>query len=1242
MLFHQPPSGSNSYSQDSTPTVIVRPSVVLSTDFNRPLPAENDLVVFNQDNELAIGVIRPKDPGEKIKILTNDQLYGLLPHRYAVKIENIFNAILNTCYVEERFYNKHTSDPNKKRMREADGKREDAVGIIIDTKVTADVLLLPERNRVVRNVPDSHWMKIASYTSLSNTTYSKLSKENIIFYEGWFGRIFAINQHFDLSMLFDGKTHKMTMKLTSHPRSYNKILIRPPVDENKAFYAGEMVRVELSDLISNMHWEESIPHRLAEINLQNKNAMYDCKIEKIVMHSVGANWTTSPSNANRPPSTIEKHNLHKMVRIDFQSPSPFSIHDRFKFFSQGIKPEQVTTLEKWRSELNDEFAHRFEEASASLSDSNGPSSKKAKSGDNLNDVQMKDIDNLCLKEDMKYAENLLGASFVGEILRPVMTCDIKLLNGTIIHNVPSYELSAYKLDQLPFSLMPGTIVIKKTSKNHGNEFGLVMQIYMKDNKSECLIVENLEDGRQCVRFFDMTEDSLWPFQLKSFSLASGFMWPSSSSMGSFLSTPRDPVSTFNSLFFCIDEAREERSQAYNALISKYVVQAPTRIIFEDVREYAMGFLIKCMLKEVEQSCKSNHTHEQLRANELYEIIPLLLGMDSQTIKQVFKTFLFVANLPETECPTFPDAMDTFITSPNEISVLDSPRAEKALEMFEIGVEFHDKMLLICNKAIASNDLSFKRFKTDLSLARHIAPTLYYLAARYQFDLNYFPVRDKAGEPDFQYVAHCLRHLHYLSYPNELNRQLVDLDQELVNAITKGTVEAKVEMDLNATDNNPPEQTVSPRQVIDSILKEGHTEKKVFDSFSWGSQFLLLLSISSFKLLAQLGLLSLSQPVSCLIKQLHPPAFFSRIASDATLRPLTDAVLELFGRRFFDLLFIYSQYLKRHSRSADKTLEFVQKAGSHVMRPLVHTKEIVNCLKVILPAVREEEKRKMLRSIFTTASGGSFEVLEKCTTHNYLNMKNSNITGLSRIILKEYKLLADLPSGIHVRAFSDRLDLFTAVIVGPVGTPFDSTPFVFDIWLPGNYPNEPPKVFYNVNSSVRLNPNLYQCGKVCLSLLGTWQGTGSERWDSQTSSIMQVVVSIQALILNRDPYFNEPGYELSRGRPHATQRSAAYNETASCSALEYFLNTYQKSRDCVAKLIRHHCEQEYPGLRERLTTIIDEEKSSYDLTFSWDYKRKIMELIDKMDKILVTIRRRYFTADETRPEHMIADAEAKTV
>ena len=41
----------------------------------------------------------------------------------------------------------------------------------------------------------------------------------------------------------------------------------------------------------------------------------------------------------------------------------------------------------------------------------------------------------------------------------------------------------------------------------------------------------------------------------------------------------------------IFSAQEERSQAYNALINKYVVQAPTRIIFDDAREYAMVRII---------------------------------------------------------------------------------------------------------------------------------------------------------------------------------------------------------------------------------------------------------------------------------------------------------------------------------------------------------------------------------------------------------------------------------------------------------------------------------------------------------------------------------------------------------------------------------------------------------------------------------------------------------------------------
>lgn len=39
--------------------------------------------------------------------------------------------------------------------------------------------------------------------------------------------------------------------------------------------------------------------------------------------------------------------------------------------------------------------------------------------------------------------------------------------------------------------------------------------------------------------------------------------------------------------------------------------------------------------------------------------------------------------------------------------------------------------------------------------------------------------------------------------------------------------------------------------------------------------------------------------------------------------------------------------------------------------------------------------------------------------------------------------------------------------------------------------------------VRFNPNLYNSGKVCLSLLGTWSGANGEEWNEHTSTILQV-------------------------------------------------------------------------------------------------------------------------------------------
>ena len=45
--------------------------------------------------------------------------------------------------------------------------------------------------------------------------------------------------------------------------------------------------------------------------------------------------------------------------------------------------------------------------------------------------------------------------------------------------------------------------------------------------------------------------------------------------------------------------------------------------------------------------------------------------------------------------------------------------------------------------------------------------------------------------------------------------------------------------------------------------------------------------------------------------------------------------------------------------------------------------------------------------------------------------------------------------------------------------------------------------------------------------GTWAGEAGEfgeRWDPKHSNLVQVLVSIQGLVLVDEPYYNEPGFE----------------------------------------------------------------------------------------------------------------------
>lgn len=84
-------------------------------------------------------------------------------------------------------------------------------------------------------------------------------------------------------------------------------------------------------------------------------------------------------------------------------------------------------------------------------------------------------------------------------------------------------------------------------------------------------------------------------------------------------------------------------------------------------------------------------------------------------------------------------------------------------------------------------------------------------------------------------------------------------------------------------------------------------------------------------------------------------------------------------------------------------------------------------------------------------------------------------------------------------------LLQVLITGPSDTPYANGCFEFDVYFPQDYPNSPPQVNLETtgNRSVRFNPNLYNDGKVCLSVLNTWHGRPEEKWNSQTSSFLQV-------------------------------------------------------------------------------------------------------------------------------------------
>jgi len=191
-------------------------------------------------------------------------------------------------------------------------------------------------------------------------------------------------------------------------------------------------------------------------------------------------------------------------------------------------------------------------------------------------------------------------------------------------------------------------------------------------------------------------------------------------------------------------------------------------------------------------------------------------------------------------------------------------------------------------------------------------------------------------------------------------------------------------------------------------------------------------------------------------------------------------------------------------------------------------------------------------------------------------------------------------GIYIKFNEENMMKATALITGPKDSIYEHSFLIFDIQFPNNYPFSPPTFTYKSLNKIRVHPNIYVNGKVCLSILGTWAGPS---WTS-AMDIVNVLITIQSL-LDSNPLMNEPGYENVLDSPKGKRVNNNYNEIIqynTYNSLLYKNIIYRKDT-----LFEKEIEEYYTKHKEVIMSKIEGNKNNIRKTHNSIYG--IVETID---------------------------------
>jgi ubiquitin-protein ligase len=191
-----------------------------------------------------------------------------------------------------------------------------------------------------------------------------------------------------------------------------------------------------------------------------------------------------------------------------------------------------------------------------------------------------------------------------------------------------------------------------------------------------------------------------------------------------------------------------------------------------------------------------------------------------------------------------------------------------------------------------------------------------------------------------------------------------------------------------------------------------------------------------------------------------------------------------------------------------------------------------------------------------------------------------------------------------------------MIIGPEDTPYENGFYFFHFKFPANYPFEPPSVkYYTQGDNTRFNPNLYTCGKVCLSLINTWDGP---KWTS-CHTIRSVLISLRGLVLGvKYPLQNEPGYETTKDI-----RAQAFNDVIQYQnyhiSVVKMYNDTPKGFEVFKPQMLEHLKTNYKWYNTRLTELsrLDNTKVKCSV-YGMSVTRNFSAQLEEIKKILTSV------------------------